>query len=66
MFDGPRLWRLGDTKGYANQTLVVLKVCSTESSVNWYGDLEQLNSSVNTDSFIQRLISARSQVVHEG
>ena len=23
VFDGPRLWRLGDTKGYANQTLVV-------------------------------------------
>ena len=62
--DGSRLRRLGDTKGYANQTLVVLKVCSTESSVNWYG--EQLNSSVNTDGFIQRLISAGSQVVHGG
>ncbi len=28
--------------------------------------LEQLNISVNRDSFFQRLISARSQVVHGG
>ena len=42
------------------------RVCSNEPSVNWYGELEQLNSSVNTDGFIQWLISAGSQAVHGG
>ena len=35
LFGGPR--RLGETKGYANQILVVRKVCSSASSVNSYG-----------------------------
>ena len=59
VFDGPRLgWLIGETKGYAKQTFVVPK--SLSHLLIGVGD--QLNSSVNTDGFIQRLISARSQL----